>query len=466
MTELEMTVTYDIPTASNLIEATKIARDWVGDKRGDDLDFSRLVIKLPTLDILRTVGAAGFDHSVYFSDRVGQFEFGGIGAAHKVSYRADETGDQFLRRLQNEIESLPADAIMLGGLAFNRIDHSRSGETNPWRGIDRSEFILPLLEFRRTTSGCILAVNSLKKSDRDQLVMILDRLSDLAELDYVTHSELPQWLNRSDFPEFDRWRERIENGLEMIDSGKLEKLVLARQTVLGFKGRIEPFHLLSRLRERSPGCFHFCFKFSSEKSFLGASPERLFSLDDRHVWSEALAGTRARGVSPDHDRALEEELKNSDKDIREQRFVIDFVKNSMTKVCERLQNGGEVKVQKLARVQHLVSTFEGELKEGQQAVDVLSALHPTPAVGGQPTKEAIDAIAELEQFDRGWYAGPVGWIGRDKAEFAVAIRSTLIDNNRLNLYSGAGIVNGSQPADEWDEIESKISNFLNLFESK
>jgi menaquinone-specific isochorismate synthase len=461
-----MAVTYDIPIASNLIEATQIARNWVADKRGEGPGDSRLVIKLPTLDILAIIGAAGFDHSVYWSDRVGQFEFGGIGVAHKVSYRSDESGDEFLIRLQNEVESLPDKAIMLGGLAFNRIDHSRSGETNPWRDIDRSEFILPLLEFRRTESNFVMAVNLRRENDRDQLLLILNQLSDFAALSHTATAEWPLSFHRTNFPEFDNWRDRIENGLAMIDSGRLEKLVLARQTVLGFEGRIEPFHLLSSLRERSPGCFHFCFKFANEKSFLGASPERLFSLDSRRVWSEALAGTRARGDSPESDRALEEELKNSDKDIREQRFVIDFVKNGMKKVCEQLQNGGEVKVQKLARVQHLVSTFEGQLKESKRAIDVLSALHPTPAVGGHPTKPAVDAIAELEQFDRGWYAGPVGWIGRDKAEFAVAIRSAMIDKNRLCLYSGAGIVAGSEPAAEWDEIESKISNFLNLFESK
>ena len=99
------------------------------------------------------------------------------------------------------------------------------------------------------------------------------------------------------------------------------------------------------------------------------------------------------------------------------------------------------------------------------AFDVLQALHPTPAVGGYPQVEAMQAIHEREPFDRGWYAGPVGWVGRDEAEFTVAIRSGLVQGRQLTLYAGAGIVCGSKPELEWEEIEQKISDFKALLEA-
>ena len=112
-----------------------------------------------------------------------------------------------------------------------------------------------------------------------------------------------------------------------------------------------------------------------------------------------------------------------------------------------------------------MSTFEGTLRDGVGDAELLTALHPTPAVGGYPTDRAVREIAEREPFDRGWYAGPVGWVGRDGAEFAVAIRSGLVEGSTLSVFAGAGIVAGSVPGNEWEELDYKISHFtqaLNL----
>jgi len=114
----------------------------------------------------------------------------------------------------------------------------------------------------------------------------------------------------------------------------------------------------------------------------------------------------------------------------------------------------------LARGRHLVSRFEGVLRHGVSTWDLLRHLHPTPATGGYPAPAALKAIRRTETFDRGWYAGPVGCVGRDFAEFAVALRCGLVTGSRLHLYSGAGIVSGSEPESEWDEIEHKIVDFV------
>jgi menaquinone-specific isochorismate synthase len=118
---------------------------------------------------------------------------------------------------------------------------------------------------------------------------------------------------------------------------------------------------------------------------------------------------------------------------------------------------------KLNQVQHLYTQCQGILKPDLTDADILPKLHPTPAVGGFPRTQALQLIEELEPFARGWYAAPVGWVGFDCAEFAVAIRSGLVDLDRLLLFAGAGIVIGSQPEAEWAEIENKIRHFTELF---
>jgi menaquinone-specific isochorismate synthase len=130
--------------------------------------------------------------------------------------------------------------------------------------------------------------------------------------------------------------------------------------------------------------------------------------------------------------------------------------------CEVLHVETEASEMKLARGRHLVSGITGTLHAGISTFDLLRALHPTPAVGGTPRREACAAIRQQEPFDRGWYAGPLGWIERDAAEFAVALRCGLVTPRHLALYSGAGIVRGSVPAAEWDEIEHKISDFMQV----
>jgi menaquinone-specific isochorismate synthase len=125
-----------------------------------------------------------------------------------------------------------------------------------------------------------------------------------------------------------------------------------------------------------------------------------------------------------------------------------------------------VELVKLPHIQHILRTIEGDLGGGESDLEILRALHPTPAVGGYPADLALNAIKELEPFERGWYAGPVGWVGPDAAEFAVAIRSGLVSGNTLSLYSGAGIVPGSRPEAEWDEIENKTRTFLGVLQEE
>ena len=156
------------------------------------------------------------------------------------------------------------------------------------------------------------------------------------------------------------------------------------------------------------------------------------------------------------------ELKGSNKDRLEHDYVRVSIREQLEPLSRQFHMDRHPAVMKLASTLHLQSRARATLQPGVTCLDVLEALHPTPAVGGYPAQTALEAIRKREPFDRGWYAGPVGWIGRDAAEFAVAIRSGLVCRSSLALYSGAGIVYGSTPYAEWREIEHKIGTFMRV----
>jgi menaquinone-specific isochorismate synthase len=135
----------------------------------------------------------------------------------------------------------------------------------------------------------------------------------------------------------------------------------------------------------------------------------------------------------------------------------------MNQLCKRIKKSRENKVLKLAFVQHLHREYQGSLKPEVSDREILETLHPTPAVAGYPRLNSIKYIYELEGFDRGWYAGPIGWIGKETSQFAVAIRSALLKGKHLTVFAGAGIVAGSDSEKEWQEIENKILNFTKIF---
>ena len=155
-----------------------------------------------------------------------------------------------------------------------------------------------------------------------------------------------------------------------------------------------------------------------------------------------------------------QELLNSEKELREHKYVVDNIKAALTSLCESYSVKKEASLLKLRQVQHLQTEFTGKLRAEIIDSDIIKSLHPTSAVGGFPAQSAQNRIAQCEPFDRGWYSGAVGWIGRNSAEMAVAIRSGLVKGKELKLHSGAGIVNGSTAALEWAEIESKIGSFI------
>ena len=257
----------------------------------------------------------------------------------------------------------------------------------------------------------------------------------------------------------------VDGLLKKLDENDLKKIVLARKSVFTLEGPVEPVALLRRLAEHTTRSYHFCFQLTHGTAFIGASPERLFKRQSSYLQSEALAGTRPRGASPEEDAALGDELLHSEKERREHGYVLDHVRAIFDTHCRAVRGGDKPELLILRHCQHLLIRLEGMLANPDCDDILLEELHPTPAVGGVPTREAIELIRNSEPSERGWYAGPVGWIGFDATEFAVAIRSALVTQDTVSIHTGAGIVAGSEPEAEWAEIENKMTNFLNVLQS-
>jgi menaquinone-specific isochorismate synthase len=249
----------------------------------------------------------------------------------------------------------------------------------------------------------------------------------------------------------------VEGGLAAIAAGTVKKIVLARVQEVKTGAPLHPLRLLNGLRERFPECYSFSVANGRGQSFIGASPERLVRVSKGVLETEALAGSTRRGAGASEDAALGAALLSSEKDLREQRHVLDSIARRLGPLGLAPEFPGKPVLRKLANVQHLHTPVSASLPEGVRLLDTVACLHPTPAVGGTPREAAVGLIRELEGFPRGLYAGAIGWINsRGGGEFLVGIRSALVEGAGARLYAGAGIVSGSDPRRELAETELKF----------
>jgi menaquinone-specific isochorismate synthase len=259
------------------------------------------------------------------------------------------------------------------------------------------------------------------------------------------------------------WRAAVRAALEAIGAGRLDKVVLAREAAVEAQGPFPRGELLRRLRRRSGGSTYLY----ASGGFVGASPELLVRRRGRVATSRPMAGTVPRGASAAAEADGLARLTGSPKEAVEHRLVVDAVAEGLAKVADRVEVG-KPEVVRLATVAHLATEITADLTGPlPTALELAGMLHPTPAVGGSPRDAALAAIAALEPFDRGCYAGPVGWVDRaGDGEWAVALRGASLDGRHARLLAGAGIVPGSDPDAEWAETEHKLRAMLEVLLSR
>ncbi len=262
------------------------------------------------------------------------------------------------------------------------------------------------------------------------------------------------------YPDRPAWEAAVARAAGAVGRGRLDKVVLARRVDLVAEAPIDVAAVLRRLVAGAPGSTIFAVSHGGRDGpvFLGASPERLVEVLGRTLRTVALAGTIGRGADPDEDAALAAELLASEKDREEHAVVVDMLRTTLAPLVEDLAVDRQPRVVRLSTVQHLATEFVGRLRADDGLLGLVGRLHPTPAVGGWPREAALAYIEEEEGLDRGWYAGPVGWVDlAGDGEFVVGIRSGVVSGARASLFAGCGIVADSEPDREWEESELKLA---------
>ena len=253
----------------------------------------------------------------------------------------------------------------------------------------------------------------------------------------------------SSSPWQDGYRSVVQRGLELVEAGELRKLVLAVRQQLLLAQPLDPLQLLAQLRQRQPGSCRFLWQQADGPALLGASPERLLTVRQGQLRSDALAGTAP--VNADAGALL-----HSDKDRREHELVVEAITDVLQQCGLTPRRPRHPRLARHGQLMHLHTPITAALAE-QQPLHVAAALHPTPAVAGLPRREAMTALRNLEPFERGFYAAPIGWIDSEgDTELRVAIRSGILDGQRLELTAGAGLVRGSAVERELAEVALKL----------
>jgi isochorismate synthase len=269
-------------------------------------------------------------------------------------------------------------------------------------------------------------------------------------------------LERAYIPSQDDYMTSVSRAVDLIRTGPLRKVVLARAMDVREGRPFDPRKLLIRLRAIEPSCYSFAFPLGPGRQLVGASPELLISRFGREIRANPLAGSAGRSGDPSEDRASAERLRTSAKDKEEHSIVVEAVARALRPFCEELRFDREPSLEETANVWHLSTWFRGTLRDPSVCVlDLVAALHPTPAVCGEPREDALAAIRDLEGVPRGAYAGPIGWMdARGDGVWALALRCAEISEARARLFAGAGIVVGSVPERELEETERKFRAFL------
>jgi menaquinone-specific isochorismate synthase len=425
------------------------------ESRSPILRLSRRLEWCEPLDIMAAVSVSP---ALYWRSSDGAIEVAGFGCADLHTCTTSEGLPDVLRSIEARLTAASPTVKYFGGLRFN----SNVPTSSEWMTFGCVTFMLPRVEVIQQGGSSYVVINLMTDASIEpqlaEIEAIVQRCADEGPM------ELPRAsASRIDTPNQLVWNEKIRDVLAILEGGnRAEKIVLSRCTQLGLTSEGSSAAIVRELLRASPRSYGFIFSPKEGVSFIGASPERLFRRNGSVVESAALAGTTGRGTNQEHDQVLAHDLLQSRKNRNEHQLVVDSIARQLSDLCDAPPSVETTTTIRTGSVQHLSAAIRGVLKKGITDCDIIRALHPTPAVAGTPTGEAVRFIAENEGYDRGWYTGPVGYLGRDESELAVAIRCALRTPEAVRVYVGAGIVSGSDERSEWGELEAKMAPYLRL----
>ncbi|GAB4225292.1 MAG: isochorismate synthase [Stanieria sp.] len=326
---------------------------------------------------------------------------------------------------------------------------------------------LPRLQIIKKNKSCILIVNvPVNYADNSKLI-VEEIKQKINSIDWSLQQKISSEINEnfannynSISEDSEYFKSVVTSALNSIAVDEFSKIVLAYATDVISPVPFRLIKSLDNLRQRHPDCYIFSTSNGQDNNFIGASPERLVSIQNKQLVTDALAGSAPRGKTTAEDVQLANLLLKNRKEKREHQAVSDFLIERLRQLDLKPQQL-PLQLLQLSNIQHLWTPIYAHLSHDLDPLEIVAQLHPTPAVAGVSTEIACEQIRRYEKFDRSLYAAPLGWVDyQGNSEFIVGIRSALIEGNRARLYAGAGIVSGSNPDKEFAEIQLKLQSLL------
>ncbi|WP_062354774.1 isochorismate synthase [Bacillus kwashiorkori] len=383
--------------------------------------------------------------------------------------RFKEVSDQWEQIRANAIIDNPFEEQAVGPLLFGSLSFDHVHLDNQlWKNFQNGLFYIPEFMITVTENGSFLTINIVctNKSDpleltnqliekREKIINCIKKQTD----NYIRLEEMePKILD----DQADKWINNVQEAITLLNDHYLQKVVLAREIRLAFDNDISNEHIIQKLVSEQQDSYVFALE-SKEDIFIGASPERLVKKIGTKVFSSCVAGSAKRGSNKDEDNFLGEQLLNDKKNLAEHQFVVQMITDAFFKYCDSIKKPNRPDLMKIRDIQHLYTPVEGRLMDHHTIFDLVSELHPTPALGGTPKETALSLIRDLELFERGMYAAPIGWVDyRGNGEFVVGIRSGLLQGKEASIFAGCGIVKDSDPQLEYEETNIKFRPMLRL----
>jgi menaquinone-specific isochorismate synthase len=432
----------------------------------DNLVDSRLVrftIKIDSFDIGKILSSKKLDSQPYFywSNPENEETYLAVGEKKIVDIEDFETkhghwNSERIQFLNNPDEPNASRFPVL----FNARKFCADKKDNLWSDFKSTKWFIPQLLFIQDKNCFYLSFFFDRDEEFESIVDFAICL--IEEIDAIP-SSYTSGREQISPDDTKAWESIVNNALEQISQGTIKKIVLARRIEFRVDDQFNIVQAIRFLEIKYANCIIYVFK-QSDSIFFGATPEKLFSLHDRLLMTDALAGSIGRGNSEQEDLILESTLLNSTKNLSEHNDVFNFLIHKLESLTSELIFEKTPKIKKLKNIQHLWTPIVGKLIPGITIMDLISQLHPTPAVCGLPSQKAMGLINQYENFDRGLYSGVLGWLNEKQCgEFIVGLRSALLCGNKLFAFAGSGIVSGSDPISELIETELKLKPILSFF---
>lgn len=414
----------------------------------------------------------GIEKSFFFKNNSDNYQLCAFNSIVSIKENGKERFARIEKRLKSNFPFISSNIenysnhnfpLFVGGMKFT-VEHS----DDVWSQFEDSVWHIPELLIYFNNQKVYMIFNALYDvsfSPSTHQKKLRFYLNQLVNIELPTEYKLPKVriINGNTPKEKKKWSQQVNEIKDLINDNEAVKVVLSRRIEIVLVEKPTVYQLINSLIEKHNESLIYLFK-QSNQIFFGASPEMLFSIKDKTIYTEALAGSAPRSSETSIDSNFEVELLTSEKEKNEHSTVVDFITTVLKEFCTELKFDPELKVKKLKTIQHIWTPIEGSLKSNTSVFSLLEKFFPTPAVCGTPKEAAHVIIKKIEEHHRGLYSGIIGWFNlNNSCDFAVAIRSGVVNEKKLTAFAGCGIVDASKPETEFEETNLKFNTLLSIF---